>query len=82
MDEKSYCGCMEIPTNTNVSVIEEIKSLPIKESLKESILRKLEDEDSRNYKLENEVYRCHREIEKLEKAVLFLSKEVAEYKED
>ena len=75
IDNNSCCA-------REMTIIEEIKALSIEEKIKKRLLDKLEDEDSRNYKLENEVYRCHREIEKLEKAVLFLSKEVAEYKED
>ena len=37
----------------------------------------LEKEDSRNWEMENELYRCHNEIEMLEKAVIYLSKIVA-----
>lgn len=77
MEDKFNCVCEDRPINTVVSVIEEIKHLPIKESLKEKILRELEKEDSRNWEMENELYRCHKEIEMLEKAVLYLSKEVA-----
>ena len=65
-----------------MSIIEEIKALSIEEKIKKRLLDKLEDEDSRNYELENEVYRCHREIEMLEKAVLYLSKEVGKCKEE
>lgn len=75
IDNNSYCA-------REMTIIEEIKALSIEEKIKKRLLDKLEDEDSRNYELEDEVYRCHREIEKLEKAVLFLSKEIAEYKED
>lgn len=72
----SNCCCREM------TIIEEIKALSIEEKIKKRLLDKLEDEDSRNYELENEIYRCHREIGMLEKAVLYLSKEVGKCKEN
>ena len=73
MEEKMDCkGCIK-----ELTIIEEIKRLHIEEKIKERIIRKLEDEDSRNYELENEIYRCHKEIEMLEKSVLYLSKILA-----
>lgn len=73
MEEKMDCkGCVK-----ELTIIEEIERLNIEEKIKERIIRKLEDEDSRNYELENEIYRCHKEIQRLENAVLYLSKIVS-----
>lgn len=73
MEEKIDCkGCIK-----ELTIIEEIERLHIEKKIKERIIRKLEDEDSRNYELENEIYRCHKEIEMLEKSVLYLSKILA-----
>lgn len=77
MDEKFNCVCDETPTNREATVIEEIERLPIEEYLKESILRRLKIDASREGEMENEIYRCHNEIERLERAVIYLSKEVA-----
>lgn len=81
MDEKCNCECENRPTR-EATVIEEIEHLPIDGYLKESILRRLKIEDSRKSEMADELYNCYREIEKLEKAVIYLSKEVVKYKED
>lgn len=78
MEEKMDCNCGNRPTVRETTVIEEIKALSIEEKIKKRLLDKLEDEDSRNYELENEIYRCHKEIKMLEKAVLYLSKILAD----
>ena len=81
MDEKMNCGGEERPTTREATVIEEIEHLPIDGYLKESILRRLKIEDSRKSEMADELYSCYREIDKLEKAVVFLSKLAGEYKE-
>lgn len=81
MDEKFNCECEDRPTIREATVIEEIERLPIEEYLKESILRRLKRDASRKSEMENELYRCHNEIESLEKAVIYLSKIVGECKE-
>lgn len=80
MGEEKTCGCEERPTTREATVIEEIEHLPIDRYLKESILRRLKIDASREGEMANELYNCYREIERLEKAVIFLSKLAGEHK--
>ena len=87
LDEKFRCGCggekpNKKPANTEASVIEEIERLDIDEYTKESILRRLKIEESEKSEIRNEIFRCHNEIQRLEKAIIYLSKVVADCKEN
>lgn len=87
LDEKFRCGCggekpNKRPTNTEASVIEEIERLDIDEYTKESILRRLKRDASRENEMANELCRCYSEIGRLEKAIIFLSKEIGKCKEN
>ena len=64
------------------TVIEEIERLPIEENIKERIIDKLWKQKSDYDNIKEELYGCHYEIERLQKAVLYLSKEVAKCKEE
>ena len=64
-----------------MTIYEEINALPIEERIKERLLNKLKLEESIKGKLENEIYKCHNEIDRLEKSIIYLAKIVGEYKE-
>ena len=82
MDKKCNCEGDNRPTVREATVIEEIERIPIDAYLKESILKRFNIDYSRESKMKNEISMCHNEIERLEKAIVYLAKEVAEYREN
>ena len=72
MSEVTNCKCCR-----ELTVYEEIDALAIEEKTKERILSKLSEENSNYINVRNELYECRYEIERLEKAVICLSKMVA-----
>ena len=64
-----------------MTIIEEIDALPIEERIKKRIIRKLSEHNLDYTNMKNELYECHYEIERLQKAVLYLSKEIGKCKE-
>ena len=74
IDNNSCCA-------RELTVIEEIDALPIEEKIKERIIDKLWKQKSDYNNIKEELYECHYEIERLQKAVLYLSKELGKFKE-
>ena len=74
---KMDCKCC----SREMTIIEEIDALPIEEKIKNRIIDKLWKQKSDYDNIKEELYECHYEIERLQKAVLYLSKEIGKCKE-
>ena len=78
-DVKMDCNCC--CASRELTIIEEIDALPIEERIKERIISKVSEQNSNYDNIKEELYECHYEIERLQKAVLYLSKEIGKCKE-
>ena len=76
---KMDCNCC--CASRESTIIEEIDALPIEERIKERIISKVSEHNLDYTNMKNELYECRCEIERLQKAVLYLSKEIGKCKE-